>query len=188
MDPVDPFVINGEGVLEPPDRDRWVTAQMVHAAEDQPSYTVGEVSNIFFAHSPTWLRNRLAELAERFETDRTEAGHRRFGLHAIEELAHLLLADGKISAFQFAMTIRMVKAAALMHHYEIGDTGFLLKYWNGAVAERRRVISEVMEALQYYDAGRGFTRLAGMDHEADVLQAALLIRRAELTLIRERKS
>lgn len=186
MDSVEPFVINGEGVLTPPDRDRWVTAAMVRAAEDGPSYAVGEVSKIFFAHSPHWLRNRLTELAETFVTGRTDGGHRRFDLHDIEELAHRLLVDGKISAFQFAMTIRMVKAAALMHHYEIGDTGFLLRYWNGAIAERRRAITDVMEALQHFDAGRAFTGLAGQTWEQDVLQAALAIRQAERKLIEGR--
>jgi hypothetical protein len=161
---------------------------MVEAAHGKPDFTVGEVSRLFFARSAVWLRNRLAERRDVFAADRTDAGHRRFGLHQIEQLAHLLLQDGMISAFQFAMTIRMVKASALMHQYEIGDTGFLLKHWNGAVAERRQVVTEVMDALEHFDAGRAATGLVAQDHEHEVLAAALAIRGAEQTLIQGRTS
>jgi hypothetical protein len=58
--PIEPFVISGEGVLTPPDRDRWVTKEMVTKAGGLPVFTVQQVSEVFFGKSATWLRKRLS--------------------------------------------------------------------------------------------------------------------------------
>jgi hypothetical protein len=150
--PIEPFVISGEGVLTPRDRTRWVTERMFLDAGRKPSYTVIEVAHVFFGKSPVWLRKRLWERRETYQVSKTDAGHRRFGLHDIEEFAHLLLQAERISPTQFAMTIRIVKSVAILNTYEIGDTGFLLAHWNGALASRRTAISLVMDWLESGDA------------------------------------
>ena len=150
--PIEPFVISGEGVLTPPDRDRWITEEMYQKAGQKPTFTVIEVSNCFFNKSAVWLRKRLWET--RYEPVRTGSGHRRFGLHHIEEFAHILLEDNKLSPLHFAMAIRIIKSLAIQNLYEIGDTGFLLRHWNGAIMARRQAITMVMERLEEDDAGR----------------------------------
>lgn len=177
--PIEPFVISGEGVLTPPDRSRWVTAEMFAAAKRKPVFTVIEVAHVFFGKSTTWLRKRLWERQDTFDVERTESGHRRFGLHQIEDLAHLLLEDEAITPHQFAMTVRMIKASAILNLYELGDSGFLIDHWNGAQQDRRELITLVMDALETFDAGRPFTTLVGDPREQDVLEAALALQKAE---------
>jgi hypothetical protein len=175
--PVEPFVITAEGVLTPPGRDRWVTEAMYRGVGSKPQYTLAEVAQVFFGRSSTWMRKKLAERKDRYQADRTEAGHRRFGLNHIEDLAHLFLEESLISPLQFAMTIRIIKACAILALYEIGDTGFLLDHWNGAQRERRVAITRVMEALESFDAGRPYTGQTEL--EKSVLEAALAIQHAE---------
>jgi hypothetical protein len=176
--PIEPFVISGEGVLTPPDRDRWVTEEMVVKAGSLPTFTVQQVSEVFFGKSATWLRKRLWERSTRFTPGKTLSGHRRFDLSQIEDLAHMLLEDDAISPLQFAMVIRMIKSSAIQHLYEIGDTGFLLGHWNGAVMARRQVVTRLMERLEEMDAGR--TRELGDPAiERAISEAATAIRRAE---------
>jgi len=177
--PIEPFVINGEGVLTPPDRDRWVTEEMFREKGGLPTFTVQQVSEVFFGLSAIWLRKRLWERAAWFEPGKTKSGHRRFGLHQIEDFAHLLLEDGKISPLQFTMVIRMIKSSAIQHLYEIGDTGFLQGHWNGALMVRRQVVTRVMERLEEMDAGRE-PDLGDLEVERAISEAATAIRRAEL--------
>lgn len=176
--PIEPFVISGEGVLTPPGRDRWVTEEMFIKAGRLPTFTVQQVSEVFFGLSGTWLRKRLWERAARFTPGKTQSGHRRFGLHQIEDFAHMLLEEDKISPLQFAMIIRNVKTSAIQHRYEIGDTGFLIGHWNGAIMKRRDLITQVMERLEEWDAGRSTISKTPIDQAVD--EAALAIQRAEL--------
>lgn len=182
--PIEPFVISGEGVLTPPGRDRWVTKEMFVEKGRLPTFTVQQVSEVFFGMSGTWLRKRLWERSTRFTPGKTDSGHRRFGLHQIEDFAHMLLEEDKISPLQFAMVIRMIKSSAIQHLYEIGDTGFLLGHWNGAIMTRRQALTRVMERLEEMDAGR--TRnLDDPEIERAISEAATAIRRAELLLAQE---
>lgn len=176
--PIEPFVISGEGVLTPPDRDRWVTEEMFIEKGRLPTFTVQQVSEVFFGKSPTWLRKRLWERSSRFAPDKTDSGHRRFGLHQIEDLAHMLLEDDAISPLQFAMVIRMVKSSAVQHLYEIGDTGFLLGHWNGAIMRRRDIITRLMARLEELDAGRE-SDLGDSPTERAISEAADAVLRAE---------
>lgn len=148
--PLEPFVVSGEGVLTPSGRPYWVTAEMVRRYGDQPAYAMQQAA-VFFGRGTTWLRRRM-EARPEFPVSRTEAGYRQFDLHQIERLAHTLLADGELSPLHFAMVIRMVKSAAILHTYEIGDTGFLQHYWNGSLHLRRKAIETVMDGLEYADA------------------------------------
>lgn len=182
--PIEPFVISGEGVLTPPDRDRWVTEEMFIEKGRLPTFTVQQVSEVFFGKSGTWLRKRLWERNARFEPGKTDSGHRRFGLHQIEDFAHMLLEEDKLSPLQFAMVIRMVKSSAIQHLYEIGDTGFLLGHWNGAIMARREVVTRVMARLEELDAGR-MRDLDDPEIERAISEAATAIRRAELLLAQE---
>lgn len=182
--PIEPFVISGEGVLTPPGRDRWVTKEMVTKAGLLPTFTVQQVSEVFFGKSATWLRKRLWERSARYQPGKTKSGHRRFDLHQIEDLAHLLLEEDKISPLQFAMVIRMVKSSAIQHLYEIGDTGFLLGHWNGAIMARRQVVTRVMERLEELDAAR-MRDLDDPAIERAISEAADAIHRAELMLPEE---
>src|SRR3954468_3726401 len=95
--PIEPFVVSGEGVLTPPGRDRWVTKEMYKKAGERPNFTAQEVGEVFFGKSTVWLRKRLSERYARFEPNRTDSNHRRFGLHQIEDFAHMLLEDEAIS-------------------------------------------------------------------------------------------
>jgi hypothetical protein len=184
--PIEPFVVSGEGVLIPPDRDRWVTAAMFDAAGHKPSYTVIEVAHVFFGKSPHWLRKRMWERQDRFQVDRTDAGHRRFGLHRIEDLAHILLEDGAISPLQFAMTIRIIKSTAILNMYEIGDSGFLLDHWNGAQMLRREIITQLMDRLEHWDAKRA-QRHPSEPTDAMLTVAARVIRDYEIDKQEARK-
>jgi hypothetical protein len=150
--PVEPFVISGEGVLTPPDRERWVTEEMFTASGQTPTFTVIEVANCFFGKSPVWLRKRLWEI--QYEPTRTDSNHRRFGLHQVEEFAYILLENNKLSPLHFAMAIRIIKSIAILNLYEIGDSGFLLSHWNGAQMPRRQAITLLMERLEEADADR----------------------------------
>jgi hypothetical protein len=176
--PIEPFVVSGEGVLTPPNRDRWVTAEMFEQAGGKPVYTAIEVAHAFFGKSTTWLRKRLAERKGTFETPRTDAGHRRFGLNHIEDFAHVLLEDDAISPLQFAMTIRVIKSVAILNLYEIGDTGFLLDHWNGAIMQRRQVVTALMELLEMIDAGRKVTD-EGSDFDSALFITAQAFQTAE---------
>jgi DNA-binding transcriptional MerR regulator len=151
LETTEPFVISGEGVLTPPDRDRWVTPEM---AAEGPTYAAKEVAEVYFAKSTNWLRKRLWERREDWDPDRTDAGHRRFNLSQIEDLAHLLLRERALKPQEFAMIIRHVKASALQHGYALGDTGFLLAHWNGQLSARRQMVLLVLQRLEELDAGR----------------------------------
>jgi hypothetical protein len=72
----------------------------------------------------------------------------------------------------------MIKSSAIQHLYEIGDTGFLLGHWNGAVMARRQVVPRVMERLEEMDAGR-MRELGDPAIERAISEAAAAIRRAE---------
>lgn len=148
--PLEPFVVSGEGVLTPPGRSRWVTAEMVEKFGGKPVYTMAEAS-VFFGRGSTWLRRRM-EARPEFSVGRTAAGHRCFTLYQIESLAHALLTERELSPLHFAMVVRMVKSAAILHAYEIGDAGFLQERWNGALHLRRQAISAVMDRLEHVDA------------------------------------
>lgn len=168
--PIEPFVISGEGVLTPPGRDRWVTQEMVTKAGGLPVFTVQQVSEVFFGKSATWLRKRLFERKGRYEPGKTKSGHRRFDLHQIEDFAHMLLEEDAFSPLQFAMAIRMIKSSAIQHLYEIGDTGFLLGHWNGAIMRRRQFVTRLVERLEQLDAG----------HEGDSFTRAMIRFRPEV--------
>lgn len=172
--PIEPFVVSGEGVLTPPDRERWVTEKMFLAAGRAPTYTALEVAHVFFGKSTIWLRQRLVERRETYDPPRTESGHRRFGLHDVEDFAHILLADKAISPLQFAMTVRVVKSLAIMNLYEIGDTGFLVSHWNGASQMRRHVIGMVLDQMEHLDGGRDLP-----NYGKDIEKAAKALARAE---------
>jgi DNA-binding transcriptional MerR regulator len=172
----EPFVISGEGVLTPPDRDRWVTPEM---AASGPTYAAKEVAEVFFAKSTNWLRKRLWERREDWDPDRTDAGHRRFNLAQIEDLAHLLLRERAMKPSEFAMIIRHVKASAIQHGLQIGDTGFLLAHWNGQLPARRQLILLVLERLELWDAGREPAPFSNAEYERAVDEAARAIRRGE---------
>lgn len=152
--PIEPFVLSGEGVLTPPDRARWVTEEMFLRAGQSPTFTALEVAHVFFGKSTVWLRQRLVERRENYSPQRTNSGHRRFGLHDVEDFAHILLMDKVISPLQFAMTIRVIKAVAILNLYEIGDGGFLVSHWNDASSLRRQAVTLVMEQLEHLDADR----------------------------------
>jgi hypothetical protein len=177
--PIEPFVISGEGVLTPPDRDRWVTKEMVTKAGGLPVFTVQQVSEVFFGKSATWLRKRLFERKGRYEPGKTKSGHRRFDLHQIEDLAHMLLEEDAFSPLQFTLAIRMIKSSAIQHLYEIGDTGFLLGHWNGAMMVRRLAVTHLMVRLEELDAGRDPRKLLVPEAERAISEAAEAIRRAE---------
>lgn len=179
-DLIEPFIVSGEGVLTPPGRDRWVTEEMFRQRERSPEYSMQEVA-VFFGHPTAWLRKKLWERSERWQASRSDAGHRQFGLHQIEDLAHLLLADGVLKPLAFAMVIRHVKASAIQHRYEIGDTGFLMEHWNGAQRQRRQLVVQVMELLELMDAER-----EPEGYLDEVRQAATLLWHTERALIREK--
>lgn len=181
-DMIEPFVIRGEGVLTPPGRDRWVTEEMFRQRERAPEFSVQEVAEVFFGHSATWLRKKLWERSQVWQPSRSDAGHRQFGLHQIEDLAHLLLGEGVLKPLPFAMVIRHVKASAIQYRYEIGDTGFLMEHWNGALMRRRKIVIQVMDRLEDWDAGRLTTSHTEAERAVD--EAAIAIRRAE-TLLQE---
>jgi len=172
--PIEPFVISGEGVLTPPDRARWVTEEMFLAAGQKPVFTAMEVAHLCFGKSTVWLRQRLVERRGTYDPPRTDSGHRRFGLHDVEDLAHILLADRAISALQFAMTIRVIKSVAILNLYEIGDGGFLVKHWNGASQVRRQVITLVLDQMEHADDGRTLP-----SYGADIKKATTALQRAE---------
>jgi hypothetical protein len=176
--PIEPFVVSGEGVLTPPGRDRWVTKEMYKKAGERPNFTAQEVGEVFFGKSTVWLRKRLSERYDRFEPNRTDSNHRRFGLHQIEDFAHMLLEDEAISPLQFTMVIRMIKSSAVLNLYEIGDSGFLQGHWNGAQRERRLAITHLMTRLEELDAGRPRKLLIEAAERA-ISEAADAIRRAE---------
>jgi hypothetical protein len=176
--PIEPFVVSGEGVLTPPGRDRWVTEEMYLKAGERPNFTAQQVAEVFFGKSTVWLRKRLWERHNRFEPSRTDSNHRRFGLHQIEDFAHMLLEDEAISPLQFAMAIRMIKSSAVLSLYEIGDGGFLQGHWNGAQLERRHAITHLMTRLEELDAGRP-RKLLVPEAERAISEAAAAIRRAE---------
>lgn len=176
--PIEPFVVSGEGVLTPPDRERWVTEKMFLSAGRSPTYTALEVAHVFFGKSTIWLRQRLVERRDSYDPPRTESGHRRFGLHDVEGFAHILLADKAISPLQFAMTIRVVKSLAIMNLYEIGDTGFLVSHWNGTSMLRRHAITLVMDQMEHLD-GRRTAPGCGKD----IAEAARALRRAERSIV-----
>ena len=178
LETTEPFVISGEGVLTPPDRDRWITPQMTL---DGPTYAVKEVAEVFFAKSSNWLRKLLWLRKDDWDAaDRTDAGHRRFNLRQIEDLAHLLLRERVIKPLEFAMVIRHVKASALQHGYQIGDAGFLLHHWNGQLAARRQLIVLVLQRLEELDAGREPDHFPDEEHERAVEEATQAIRLGEL--------
>lgn len=182
--PIEPFVVSGEGVLTPRDRDRWVTKEMYLKAGERPNFTAQEVGEVFFGKSTVWLRKRLSERYDRFEPSRTDSNHRRFGLHQVEHFAHMLLEDGAISPLQFTMVIRMIKSSAILNLYEIGDSGFLQSHWNGAQLERRHAITHVMTRLEEMDAGRPRELLVPAAERA-ISEAAAAIRRAETLPLEE---
>lgn len=181
---VEPFVISGEGVLTPPDRERWVTEEMFLQHKRKPTFATKEVAEVFFGKSPVWLRNKMIDNPVRYRVDRSESGHRRFALHQIEAVAHLLLEDGLITPKHFAMVIRHVKASAVQYGYEIGDTGFLLNHWNAAQLRRKELITKMMDLLEAWDAGRAQRADGDKDAEA-VRDAAAAIQYAEKHLTRE---
>jgi hypothetical protein len=148
--PLEPFIVSGEGVLTPSGRSYWVTPEMVAEYGGKPSYAMQEAS-VFFGRGANWLRRRM-EARPEFPVNRSSAGYRQFTLHQIELLAHTLLTDRELSPLHFAMVIRMIKSAAILHTYEIGDTGFLQAHWNGALHLRRQAISAVMDHLEHHDA------------------------------------
>ncbi len=172
--PIEPFIVSGEGVLTPPDRTHWVTEEMFLRAGQSPTFTALEVAHVFFGKSTVWLRQRLVERRDVYSPQRTDSGHRRFGLHDIENFAHILLVDKVISPLQFAMTIRVIKSVAILNLYEIGDGGFLVSHWNGASLSRRQVITLAMEQMEHADDNReppNFGR--------DIKTASKALRRAE---------
>jgi DNA-binding transcriptional MerR regulator len=177
LETTEPFVISGEGVLEPPDRDRWVTPEM---AAKGPTYATKEVAEVFFGKSTNWLRKRLFGYREDWEPDRTDAGHRRFNLSQIEDLAHLLLRERALKPPEFAMIIRHVKASALQHGYTLGDTGFLLEHWNGQLASRRQMVLLVLQRLEELDAGREPAAFQNPQYEQAIEEATQAIRRGEM--------
>lgn len=176
LETTEPFVISGEGVLTPPDRERWVTPEMT---TEGPTYAVKEVAEVFFAKSATWLRKRLWQVRDDWDSGRTDAGHRRFDLAQIEDLAHLFLRAAVLKPPEFAMVIRHVKASALQNEYAIGDTGFLLAHWNGQLAARRQMILLVLQRLEELDAGREPTTFSNPEYERAVDEATTAIRRGE---------
>jgi DNA-binding transcriptional MerR regulator len=176
LETTEPFVISGEGVLTPPDRDRWVTPEM---AAEGPTYAAKEVAEVYFAKSTNWLRKRLWERREDWDPDRTDAGHRRFNLSQIEDLAHLLLRERALTPQEFAMIIRHVKASALQHGYTLGDTGFLLAHWNGQLAARRQMVLLILQRLEELDAGREPTPFQNRQYERAIEAATQAIRRGE---------
>lgn len=176
LETTEPFVISGEGVLTPPDRDRWVTPEM---AASGPTYAAKEVAEVFFAKSTNWLRKRLWERREDWDAARTDAGHRRFSLAQIEDLAHLLLRERALKPPEFAMIIRHIKASAIQHGLQIGDTGFLLAHWNGQLAARRQMVLVVLQRLEELDAGRTPEPFRNAEYERAVDEATQAIRRGE---------
>lgn len=176
LETTEPFVISGEGVLTPPDRDRWVTAEMT---AEGPTYAVKEVAEVFFARSATWLRKRLWQVRDDWDSGRTDAGHRRFDLAQIEDLAHLLLRSSALKPWEFAMVIRHVKASALQNEYSIGDAGFLLTHWNGQLAARRQMVLLVLQRLEELDVGREPESFRDEQYERAVDEATQAIRRGE---------
>lgn len=181
--PIEPFVVSGEGILTPPDRTRWVTRKMFLSHGGRPVYSSLEVSHVIFGRGTDWLRERIVKYERKgtWSPPRTEAGHRRFGLHDVEDLAHLLLDDKSISAVQFAMVVRIVKSLAVLNLYEIGDTGFLVGHWNDADPVRKELITEVMDQMEHREAG-----LEWPDHGPNVLAATKALVREE-TLRKDRK-
>lgn len=178
--PIEPFIVSGEGVLTPPGRDRWVTSHMFKLAGSRPTFTTKEAAHCFFGRSSPWLRKKLVDLRGNFDVDRTDSNHRAFGLHEIEDLAHLMLERGSISPMEFAMVVRTIKSRAILALYEIGDTGFLVRHWNDALPQRRQIITRVMDALESFDGGRAYTDLVRQPElEKAVIEAALSIAHAE---------
>jgi hypothetical protein len=91
----------------------------------------------------------------------------------------MLLEEDAFSPLQFTLAIRMIKSSAIQHLYEIGDTGFLLGHWNGAMMVRRLAVTHLMVRLEELDAGRDPRKLLVPEAERAISEAAEAIRRAE---------
>lgn len=90
----------------------------------KPNFTVAEVSKVFFAEDPDWLRWRLKKtkdnphgffvldgqpVPERRIQNGSEHGFRYYTLHEIELMAHALAQNGAISGARLETIISIIK-------------------------------------------------------------------------------
>lgn len=89
-----------------------------------PTFSVGEVSKVFFAKSPSWLRQQEAKGFLLIEGDidftprrRISKSARFFCLEDIEKVAHALTYHNVISAVDLRVVLTMLKAQGLLWGY-----------------------------------------------------------------------
>lgn len=88
----------------------------------EPIFTVSEVSKMFFARSPHWIRWREKKGEFVFDGEdvsggRTEGGARRYTLSDIERMAHALASRGSISGAQLGYALLLVHDEARLWGY-----------------------------------------------------------------------
>jgi hypothetical protein len=119
-------------------KDEWFPEQKIPQADGsiltvlpKPTFTVAEVSKVFFAQDPDWLRWRLKKsaqnphgffvldgkpLPERRTTTSTP-GFRYYTLADVEKMAHALCQNGAIAGAELVHIITIVKAMLILYGF-----------------------------------------------------------------------
>lgn len=101
--------------LNPPKGRDWFTEPQEYG--ELPTFSLGEVSSVFFARSYTWMWKKIHN-KDHVHPDyplslpRTDGNHRAFQLHHVEVISHAFLLRGMISVNQFENSIVIIKAIA----------------------------------------------------------------------------
>jgi hypothetical protein len=106
----------------PPDREFWITEEVVHPSGD-PAFFTDDVCRIFFARRGNWIHTLLTTRYELLETtgflpEFREAKHRdRWTLYHIERLAVAFCRTGLIEPRNARWTLILVRTMAVMNGF-----------------------------------------------------------------------